>query len=103
VNLLAETPADEFDAQLGTARSTVMAGGHTHVQMVRQHRSTLVVNPGSVGSPFEEVFSGRPPVILGHAEYATISARAGEIDVTLHRVALDGRAFERTVTAGRAR
>ncbi len=47
---------------------------------------------------FQRSSAGHP----GPRGVRTISARAGEIDVTLHRVALDGRALERTVT-GRAR
>ncbi len=87
-DLLATTPAEALDAALGT-RSVMMAGGHTHLQMVRQHRGTLLVNPGSLGLPFEAYASGGPPRILAHAEYATIDAVAGTTSVTLHRVALD--------------
>ena len=49
-----------------------MAGGHTHLQMVRQHRGTLLVNPGSLGLPFESYAQGGPPKILPHAEYAIV-------------------------------
>jgi putative phosphoesterase len=89
VDLLAETPEERFDAQLGPERATVMAGGHTHVQMMRQHRGTLVVNPGSVGAPFREFVNGCKPTILAHAEYATVEARGRDVSVTQHRVALD--------------
>jgi len=89
VDLLADTPADVFDGLLGPQRSTVMAGGHTHLQMLRQHGGTLVVNPGSVGAPFREFPNGKPPVILDHAEYAIVELGAAEVGVSLHRVALD--------------
>ncbi len=89
VDLLAETPPDTFDDQLGAERTTVMAGGHTHIQMLRQHRGTLVVNPGSVGAPFREYVGGNAPDILPHAEYATVDVRDNDISVTLHHVALD--------------
>ena len=93
VDLLAETPADAFDAQLGPERALVMAGGHTHLQMLRQHRGTLVVNPGSVGAPFRELpVSGRP-TILDHAEYASVEVSGGDVTVALQRVALDRRAL----------
>ena len=39
--------------------ATVLAGGHTHLQMLRQHRGMFIVNPGSVGMPFVEKASGR--------------------------------------------
>jgi len=89
VDLLAETPPDTFDEQLGAERATVMAGGHTHIQMLRQHRGTLVVNPGSVGAPFREFVNGNSPDILSHAEYATVDLRGKELNVTLHHVDLD--------------
>lgn len=88
-DLLATTPAEHLDQALGQRRTTVMAGGHTHLQMLRQHRGTLLVNPGSVGLPFESYAAGGPPTILPHAEYATIDASGRSVAVTLHRVPLD--------------
>lgn len=88
-DLLATTPAEELDRALGDRRAPIMAGGHTHLQMLRQHRGMLLVNPGSLGLPFETFASGGPPTILPHAEYATIDSAGGAVDVTLHRVPLD--------------
>lgn len=88
-DLLATTPAEHLDQALGARRATVMAGGHTHIQMLRQHRGTLLVNPGSLGLPFESYASGGPPIVLPHAEYATVEAAGGAASVTLHRVPLD--------------
>lgn len=93
VDLLADTPSETFDAQLGPDRTLVMAGGHTHLQMLRQHRGTLVVNPGSVGAPFREVPTDGRPTILDHAEYASVEVRDGEVAIALHRIALDRRAL----------
>ena len=76
-----------------------MACGHTHVQMLRQHRGTLVVNPGSVGLPFKEYVSGRAPTVLAHAEYATIEAADGRVSVSLHRLPLDVSALREAVQA----
>src|SRR3954470_464991 len=97
-DLLATTAADDLDRALGESRATVMAGGHTHVQMLRQHRGTLLVNPGSLGLPFETYVSGGPPTILAHAEYATIESVRGVVSVTLHRVPLDRDALIAEVT-----
>ncbi len=98
VDLLSDTPSDVFDSQLGPERSLVMAGGHTHIQMLRQHRGTLVVNPGSVGAPFREFPNGGPPKILDHAEYATIEACGADVSVVLHHVALDGTELARAAS-----
>lgn len=89
INLLPELPIDQFDRLLGADRADVMAGGHTHVQMLRQHRGTLVVNPGSVGAPFLEYPTNGPPTIMPHAEYASLDICPDQVSVSLHRVALD--------------
>jgi predicted phosphodiesterase len=99
VDLLPDTAPDTFDAQLGAERSTVMAGGHTHLQMLRQHRGAMVVNPGSVGAPFREFAHGGLPTILDHAEYASVEVSNGEVGVTLHRVELNRRELEKAALA----
>ncbi len=88
-DLLSDTAPEAFDQQLGPDRSAVMAGGHTHIQMLRQHRGSLVINPGSVGAPFREYVRPGVPTILDHAEYACVEVRDGDFTVGLHHVALD--------------
>jgi putative phosphoesterase len=87
--LLATTPADEVDALLGDHRAEIMAGGHTHVQMIRQHRGMFLLNPGSVGLPFKEHVTTQPATFMAHAEYATIELVRNTIKITAHRVPLD--------------
>ncbi len=94
-DLLATTPCDELDRLLGGCEAAVMAGGHTHIQMVRQHRGNLLVNPGSVGAPFREFVGGRLPTLLPHAEYAVVEGSEGGVRVDLRRVALDKGALRR--------
>ncbi|MEO7033784.1 MAG: metallophosphoesterase family protein [Polyangiaceae bacterium] len=89
VDLLATTPPEELDSLLAGHHAAVMAGGHTHIQMLRQHRGVLVVNPGSVGMPFKEYVAGGPPSVLPYAEYASVEAGGGSVTVQLHRVPLD--------------
>ena len=31
----------------------VLIGGHTHLQMIRRFEESMIVNPGSVGLPFD--------------------------------------------------
>jgi len=88
-DILATTAPQDLDELLAGHAATVMAGGHTHIQMLRQHRGHLLVNPGSVGMPFEEYVGGRVPVVLAHAEYATVEDAGGGIHVTLHRLPLE--------------
>jgi putative phosphoesterase len=92
-DLLASTPPERVDEMLGERHALVLAGGHTHIQMLRQHRGMLLVNPGSLGQPFREFVSGGPPVIMPHAEYAIVDVNAGGVSVDLRRVSIDRRAL----------
>jgi putative phosphoesterase len=101
VNLLPDTSSSELDNLLGQGCSAVMAGGHTHIQMLRQHHGALLINPGSVGAPFREYPVSGPPTILPHAEYAIVEARGADINVSMHRVALDRVALARAAAASK--
>jgi len=86
--IVASTSPESLDEMLGGITATVLAGGHTHFQMVRQHHGDLVINPGSVGMPFKD-YVGGSATILSHAEYATIEEVDGTINVSLKRIPLD--------------
>jgi len=88
-DLLATSPPGSVDTMLAGRSATVMAGGHTHIQMLRQHRGLLLVNPGSVGLPFREYVAGAAPTVMPYAEYAIVEARDRSVAIALHRVALD--------------
>lgn len=88
-DLLATTEADELDLALAGQQADVMAGGHTHIQMIRQHRGNLLVNPGSVGMPFFEFANGCAPRVMPYAEYAMIDSSKGAVQVALRRVAVE--------------
>ena len=98
-DLLATTPPEEVDEMLMHRRGTIMAGGHTHLQMARQHNGILIVNPGSVGLPFQEHPVGGPPRLLHQAEYAMIEASNGTVGVQLRRVTLDRAAMAAEVAS----
>lgn len=88
-DILATTSGEDLDRMLEGHRADVVACGHTHIQMLRQHRGTLIVNPGSVGGPFEEYVGGRPPTLLPFVEHAVVELGDGAIEVTLRRIPLD--------------
>jgi predicted phosphodiesterase len=100
-DILCTTPADELDQMLGSAgmSASVLAGGHTHVQMLRQHRGVLLVNPGSVGMPFREYVEHRPPTIMPFAEYALVEAEESTLQVALRRVPIDVDGLRRALAA----
>ncbi|MCP4427779.1 MAG: metallophosphoesterase family protein [Chloroflexi bacterium] len=88
-NILATTPPDELDEMLTGHRATIMACGHTHVQMLRQHKGQTIINVGSVGMPFEMMpFTGEPR-ILPWAEYAFLNWSDAVVNIELRRVPVD--------------
>jgi putative phosphoesterase len=90
-DILASTPPEALDAMLAGTTATLLAGGHTHIQMLRQYHGRLLVNPGSVGLAFKDYVGGRTPTILSHAEYAMVEEFDGVVGVCLRRVPLDKR------------
>ncbi|MBK9035731.1 MAG: metallophosphoesterase family protein [Myxococcales bacterium] len=98
-NLLATTPGADVDAMLAGRTATVLAGGHTHLPLVRQHHAALIVNPGSVGLAIREFVDGGPPRLLDHAQYAIVELAGGRASVTSIQVDLDRAALRRAATA----
>ncbi len=91
--LLPTTPTDELDALLGEVTATVLAGGHTHQQMLRRHHQALVVNPGSVGLPMDRVPPGPGTRNPPWAEFAVLTCGAGDLRIELRRVRFDVQAL----------
>ena len=88
-DILALTPPEEIDQMLAGHEAAVMACGHTHIQMLRQHKGRLLINPGSVGCPFLEYVAGGPPTVMAYAEYAVVECVQGALKVSLSRIPLD--------------
>jgi predicted phosphodiesterase len=84
--ILSETPAVQIDNMLDHTMENIYAGGHIHVQMIRQHKGHYIINSGSVGQPFSEFNFNRPPHILPWAEYAILDFEKNNVDVILKRV-----------------
>jgi putative phosphoesterase len=88
-NLLCDTAPEALDAMLAGTKADLFVAGHTHIQMLRRHKGVLIINPGSVGLPFQEYVHGGPPQVLSHAEYGIIDIRAGRVGVDLKRIPLN--------------
>ena len=92
-SILAATPEHELERMLGGRGALVLAGGHTHVQLLRRFGPSLLLNPGSVGLPFEiaretgELFN--PP----WAEYALVTWEEGRLGVEVRREPVDAAAI----------
>lgn len=86
--ILSTTPPSELDSMLEGLHAEILAAGHSHLQMVRRHKGILIVNPGSVGEPLQEMPFAEPK-ILPWAEYAVIEVEGGTLSVSLRRVPVD--------------
>ena len=97
----ATTPPSELAAMLAGGRAEILAGGHTHVQMMRRFDQSRLLNPGSVGLP--GVGPGGPDLPVNDdvswAEFAVIDAGDGRLSIDLRRVPVD---LDRVLAAGRA-
>ncbi len=89
--LRADAPADELAGQIDPA-AAVFAVGHTHMPFVRRLNTTLLVNVGSVGLPFDGD---------QRAAYARLTRLGGAWHAAIQRVPYDLALTERAfVTSG---
>ncbi len=96
--ITATTPTSDLDGMIDGYDAAIMAGGHTHIQMLRRHRDMQIVNPGSVGLP--GVGATSPPnQHVRWAEYAVIDVDGEHLMIALHRTPLD---VERMIATARA-
>jgi predicted phosphodiesterase len=86
--LLATTSADALDEALADAGARVLAAGHTHLQLLRRHHDSLLVNPGSVGLPLGAITGPAPPLPVS-AEYALVTVNDGDVEVAFRRLPID--------------
>jgi hypothetical protein len=86
---------------LDGATESLLAGGHTHVPLVRRHGLQTLLNPGSVGMPFAQYGYGGGVAVLAHAAYATVTARRGQLSIELRQVPVDVTALEARVARSR--
>lgn len=82
------TPDDALDRMLGDSRATLLAGGHTHLQMMRRHGDTHLINVGSVGLPGVGAAVQRNHHVRW-AEYAVVEVNGDRLNISLRRSPLD--------------
>lgn len=77
---------------------SIAIGGHSHIQMVREHKDLLIVNTGSVGCAFRTPPHSPPaPSLLPYAEYALINSDNNDIAVELKKIDFDIQLFVNTL------
>jgi predicted phosphodiesterase len=90
--IVATTSDETLTEMLADRRADVLIGGHTHLQLMRRHERSLIVNPGSVGMPFTDWWTERVR-IAPWAEYGILTTGEGRVRVDLRRTAYDVDAF----------
>jgi predicted phosphodiesterase len=85
--IVATTPEAELAAVFDGSEATVLAGGHTHLALLRRFGLRTLVNPGTVGvMRAADVRAGRK---LALAEYALVSWEEGRLGVDFRRIPFD--------------
>lgn len=82
----------------GRARATVFAGGHSHRQLLLRWRDSLLVNPGSVGMPFQRLRGRGPVAIPPWSEFAVLACGVS-LDVSFRRVPYDRKSYEEALAS----
>ncbi|MDQ3693949.1 MAG: metallophosphatase family protein [Chloroflexota bacterium] len=89
--IVATTPAAELDPMLMLDDEhcpAIIAGGHTHVAMLRPYRATILANPGSAGVAYREWQDGRI-IVSAEAEFAILTVTPENQSLSFHRTAYD--------------
>jgi len=92
----AETAEDLLAEALNNETATILAGGHTHTQLLRRYKDSFVINPGSVGLPWEYRRGSTDVRNPPWAEYAIIQAEDSQPNITFYRVHYDIKALIET-------
>lgn len=95
----ATTPAASLREALGACSETLLAGGHTHAQLLRRTGGQWLINPGSVGLTFHQTVTGPRRGDPPWAEYALVDCRNGRIEVRLRAVPFDLQELEAVTAA----
>ena len=67
--------------------ATLLAGGHTHEAMIRRYDESIILNPGSVGTPvIDRKSSHQEDYYPSWAEYALVESDGSDLSITLRRV-----------------
>jgi putative phosphoesterase len=97
--ILSTTLDDELEQMLTGFQATVMAGGHTHAQMLRRFGETTLMNPGSTGLAIIADPSTGKIRSPAWAEYAVVSWQADCLRIEFRRTPFDVTRLIRTALA----
>jgi predicted phosphodiesterase len=87
----ATTAEEQLTEALDGQTAAIMAGGHTHTQLLRRHQNSFIINPGSVGLPWEHKAGSTEIRNPPWAEFAIIRVENSQPNITFHRARYDVR------------
>jgi predicted phosphodiesterase len=86
-SITATTPDETLETYFSGLHADVCMGGHTHEQFLRRFGTSRVINPGSVGLPFNLKAHVTPT--LARVEYAILEVLSTEPNLTFRRIPYD--------------
>jgi putative phosphoesterase len=89
--ILASIPDHELTQMLSGSHAALMAGGHTHTPMLRRYEDMTLINPGSVGLPYEKELGSANVRNPAWAEYAVVDYLNSLLNLEFKRVRFDAR------------
>jgi putative phosphoesterase len=87
--ILPNTSEDVLSRLLGGFDATLLTGGHTHTQQLRQLGNASYFNPGSISLPYIWQILGEKYEVVPRAEYAIVTSEEESISITFRRVPFD--------------
>jgi len=94
--ILATTEIPNLQSMLSGVTAEIVACGHTHIQMFRRYMNQVIINPGSVGMPYD-VIPGLPGVNPEDArmrnppwaEYAIVTSTNQGLEINIRRTPIN--------------
>ncbi|MEJ2545463.1 MAG: metallophosphoesterase family protein, partial [Calditrichaceae bacterium] len=97
--ILSNSEDSIYDNISSRYRANIFVSGHTHLQMKKNYKDKLFINPGSVGSVFPKFFMpGETPTLVPQAEYAIIRVEDGKISVIMRHIPFDTKYFKKFIS-----
>jgi predicted phosphodiesterase len=87
--ILPDTPEEEFQHYLGPWSSSILTGGHTHMQQIRRIGDGFYFNPGSVGLTYSHHQPEGQSYTDPWAEYAILTSDETALGLEFRRVPID--------------
>lgn len=85
-----ETSAEKISKYITGFKESIFVCGHTHKQMIRESTGCTILNPGSVGSVFDDKFAkGQETLLCPWAEYGILDLSGAEIMFEMKKVPFD--------------